>query len=75
MELVQRVASSTGQPLWRTLSQAGVNPRMPVPHFNVVIGRVHAPDDLNFAGVHDCPDQSAVTRRSGQSPAPRCTPR
>lgn len=35
-------------PLWQSLRPAGVSPRLPVPHFNVLNGGVHAPNDLDF---------------------------
>ena len=35
-------------PLWQSLQPAGVAPRLPVPHFNVLNGGVHAPNDLDF---------------------------
>jgi enolase len=35
-------------PLWRALNPSGVAPRLPVPHFNVVNGGVHAPNKLDF---------------------------
>ncbi|OJV82416.1 MAG: phosphopyruvate hydratase [Cellulomonas sp. 73-92] len=35
-------------PLWQSLQPAGVIPRLPVPHFNVLNGGVHAPNDLDF---------------------------
>lgn len=35
-------------PLWQFLQPAGVSPRLPVPHFNVLNGGVHAPNDLDF---------------------------
>lgn len=35
-------------PLWRSLTPDGVTPRLPVPHFNVVNGGAHAPNDLDF---------------------------
>ena len=35
-------------PLWQSLQPAGVTPRLPVPHFNVLNGGVHAPNDLDF---------------------------
>jgi enolase len=41
-------AASLGVPLWRYLNPAGVTPRLPVPHFNVVNGGVHAPNSLDF---------------------------
>lgn len=40
-------AQASGQPLWRALCPDGVTPRLPVPHFNVVNGGVHAPNDLD----------------------------
>jgi enolase len=41
-------ATSSGQSLWRTLTPAGVTPRLPVPHFNVLNGGAHAPNKLDF---------------------------
>jgi enolase len=41
-------AAATGEPLWRSLAPDGVAPRLPVPHFNVVNGGVHARNDLDF---------------------------
>jgi enolase len=35
-------------PLWQYLRPEGVEPRLPVPHFNVLNGGVHAPNDLDF---------------------------
>lgn len=37
-----------GVPLWSWLRPDGVQPRMPVPHFNVVNGGAHAPNQLDF---------------------------
>jgi enolase len=42
------IALSAGVPLWRSLNPANVAPRLPVPHFNVVNGGVHAPNNLDF---------------------------
>ncbi len=42
------LAVSQGLPLWQSLQPAGVVPRLPVPHFNVVNGGVHAPNNLDF---------------------------
>jgi enolase len=42
------LAVSQGLPLWQSLQPAGVAPRLPVPHFNVVNGGVHAPNNLDF---------------------------
>jgi enolase len=42
------IAASAGVPLWRLLNADGANPRLPVPHFNVVNGGVHAANNLDF---------------------------
>ncbi|MDH2903780.1 MAG: phosphopyruvate hydratase [Actinomycetota bacterium] len=41
-------AASQGQQLWEYLQPTGVKARLPVPHFNVVNGGVHAPNNLDF---------------------------
>lgn len=41
-------ALQSGQPLWQWLTPAGVHPRLPVPHFNVVNGGAHALNGLDF---------------------------
>ncbi len=41
-------AASRGEPLWQSLTPAGVTPCQPVPHFNVVNGGAHAPNSLDF---------------------------
>ena len=41
-------ATSDGVALWQYLQPAGVTARLPVPHFNVVNGGVHAPNNLDF---------------------------
>ncbi len=41
-------ATSEGHQLWEYLQPAGVTARLPVPHFNVVNGGVHAPNNLDF---------------------------
>ena len=48
MAVAHAVAHSTGQPLWQTLSLPGASARLPVPHFNVINGGVHAPNQLDF---------------------------
>jgi enolase len=48
MALARALASSAGIPLWRWLAPDGVTSRMPVPHFNVLNGGVHAPNELDF---------------------------
>ncbi len=44
---VARALAGTGD-LFRELTPAGVTPRLPVPHFNVLNGGVHAPNSLDF---------------------------
>lgn len=41
-------ALSGDAPLWQSLAPAGVSPRLPVPHFNVLNGGAHAANDLDF---------------------------
>lgn len=41
-------AFAADTPLWQYLAPRGVEPRLPVPHFNVLNGGVHAPNDLDF---------------------------
>jgi len=48
MAAARAMASAAGVPLWRALNPAGVTARLPVPHFNVVNGGVHAPNKLDF---------------------------
>jgi len=48
MAVARAVAVAAGRPLWQSLAPAGVTPRLPVPHFNVVNGGVHAPNRLDF---------------------------
>jgi enolase len=48
MVAARAVALSAGQPLWQALRPEGTTPRLPVPHFNVVNGGVHAPNNLDF---------------------------
>ncbi len=48
MAASRAAAISAGLPLWRVLNPPGVAPRLPVPHFNVVNGGVHAPNNLDF---------------------------
>ncbi|MEO9152961.1 MAG: phosphopyruvate hydratase [Lapillicoccus sp.] len=46
--VARAAAAAAGHPLWRSLQPAGVSARTPVPHFNVVNGGMHAPNDLDF---------------------------
>jgi enolase len=48
MALARALAASQGVPLWRWLAPDSVTPSLPVPHFNVLNGGVHAPNDLDF---------------------------
>ncbi len=48
MALARALAAAAGVPLWRWLIPEGVTPYLPVPHFNVLNGGVHAPNDLDF---------------------------
>jgi enolase len=48
MALARALASAMKTPLWRWLAPDGVAPSLPVPHFNVVNGGAHAPNDLDF---------------------------
>jgi enolase len=48
MALARALAASAGVPLWRWLTPDGVTPSLPVPHFNVLNGGVHAPNELDF---------------------------
>ena len=48
MALARALAASAVVPLWQWLIPEGVTPCLPVPHFNVLNGGVHAPNDLDF---------------------------
>lgn len=48
MAAARAQADSAGLQLWQALAPQGVQPRLPVPHFNVVNGGVHAPNSLDF---------------------------
>jgi enolase len=48
MAAARAFAATAGAPLWRYLAPEGATPRLPVPHFNVVNGGVHAPNRLDF---------------------------
>ena len=48
MAAARAFAMVAGEPLWRYLTPAGVTPALPVPHFNVINGGVHAPNRLDF---------------------------
>jgi len=48
MACARALAAAEGRELWDWLNPAGVQPRLPVPHFNVINGGVHAPNPLDF---------------------------
>jgi enolase len=48
MAVARALAVSTRVPLWQHLKPAGIVPRLPVPHFNVINGGAHAANDLDF---------------------------
>jgi enolase len=48
MACARALAHAARRPLWDWLTPAGKTPRLPVPHFNVVNGGVHAPNPLDF---------------------------
>jgi enolase 1/2/3 len=48
MALARALAASAGVALWRWLTPEGVTASLPVPHFNVLNGGVHAPNELDF---------------------------
>jgi enolase len=48
MALARALAASAGRPLWQWLAPDGVTASLPVPHFNVLNGGVHAPNELDF---------------------------
>jgi enolase len=48
MAAAQALAQEEGRSLWRSLAPDGVEPCLPVPHFNVINGGAHAPNALDF---------------------------
>jgi len=48
MALARALAASAGLPLWQWLKPDGVTASLPVPHFNVLNGGVHAANELDF---------------------------
>ncbi|HXY44715.1 MAG TPA: phosphopyruvate hydratase [Acidimicrobiales bacterium] len=48
MAAARAEAIASHQPLWAALSPPEVAPRLPVPHFNVINGGAHAPNNLDF---------------------------
>ncbi len=48
MAAARAFAAADGVPLWQSFAGSVDAPRLPVPHFNVVNGGVHAPNALDF---------------------------
>ncbi len=48
MACARALARAEGRELWDWLTPADFAPRLPVPHFNVINGGVHAPNPLDF---------------------------
>lgn len=48
MACARALASAQDRELWNWLAPAGVAPRLPVPHFNIINGGVHASNPLDF---------------------------
>jgi len=48
MAAARAIAVTSDVPLWKTFVNPGTAPRLPVPHFNVVNGGVHATNELDF---------------------------
>ncbi len=48
MALARALAAAANVPLWQWLTPDGVTASLPVPHFNVLNGGVHAPNELDF---------------------------
>ena len=48
MALARALAASARTPLWQWIRPDGVTASLPVPHFNVLNGGVHAPNSLDF---------------------------
>ena len=69
MAAARAFASSAGVPLWRYLNPADVRPRLPVPHFNVVNGGVHAPNALDFQEFMIAPVGASTMARAVQAGA------
>ena len=65
MALARALAAAAGVPLWQWLTPDGVTPSLPVPHFNVLNGGVHAPNAAGLPGIHGRPGRRAVDARGG----------
>jgi enolase len=48
MALARALAAAAGMPLWQWLAPEDITATLPVPHFNVINGGVHAPNALDF---------------------------
>ena len=60
-----RARHAAGRPLWDWLTPAGVTPRLPVPHFNVVNGGRARAESARLPGVHGRPAGRAVVPGGG----------
>jgi enolase len=73
MAAARAVAAIDGVPLWKTFASSSTSARLPVPHFNVVNGGVHAPNELDFQEFMLAPLGSPLWRKPC-APAQRSTP-
>jgi len=48
MACARALSAAAGRELWEWLTPPEIAPRLPVPHFNVINGGVHAPNPLDF---------------------------
>ena len=78
MALARALAASARTPLWQWIRPDGVTPSLPVPHFNVLNGGVHAPNSLDFQefmvaplGAPSMAEAVQGRRRGLQRAAPR----
>src|SRR6266496_2613819 len=71
MALARAVAASARVPLWQWLTPEGVTPSLPVPHFNVLNGGVHAPNPLDFQEFMIAPLGAPSLRAATEPPAAR----
>jgi enolase len=68
MACARALACAEDRDLWDWLTPPGVAPQLPVPHFNVINGGVHARNALDYQEFMIAP--LGAPRRSG--PGPRC---
>ena len=78
MAAAQAFAKGEGRSLWRSLTPSDVEPRLPVPHFNIINGGAHAPNALDFQEFMIAPlgaRTMAEAVRAGAEIYPRPSPR